>query len=253
MVKKRKTGLKVFWIGLFCLFILNNTTLASGKSLVIGVEELEYFPHYSIDGDQYKGFASKLFNTFGAYKGYKIKFCIFPPKRLLVEFLVGNLGFKYPDHPNWRKEAKEGRRVIYSEPIVGYIDGVMVLPQNKGKGINNLKTLGIVLGFTPWVYKKKIDAGLIKIDATYTLTSLMRKGIAGRFDGAYVNVVVGRYQLSEMLKQKDALVFDADLPHTKDFYYLSTIKYPKILAEFNDFLSSQKETVDQIKAEYKIE
>ncbi len=254
-MKQREAGLMVSLLGILCLiiFIFSNTALASEKVIVIGVEQLEYFPHYSHDGDQYKGFAGKLFKTFGKNKGYKIEFRILPLKRLLGEFLNGNVGFKYPDHPYWGGDAKKGKGVLYSEPVVGYIDGVMVLPQNKGKGINNLKKLGIVLGFTPWDYKKKIDAGQIKTDATRTFTSLMKKGISGRFDGAYVNVAVGRYQLSEVLKQKDALVFDADLPHTKDSYYFSTIKYPKILAEFNDFLSSQKETVNQIKAEFKIE
>ncbi|MGO0307996.1 hypothetical protein ACTL6P_15590 [Endozoicomonas acroporae] len=51
----------------------------------------------------------------------------------------------------------------------------------------------------------------------------------------------------------DALVFDPGLPHTRGTYHLSTIKYPGIVARFNEFLQEQAEQVADLKDLYAVE
>jgi len=76
--------------------------------------------------------------------------------------------------------------------------------------------------------------------------------ISKRIDGIYANVVVGAYQLRKMNK-KEALVFDPSLPHSDDYYFLSSIKYPQIIKRFNQFMRDNKTLIEQLKAKYKIE
>jgi polar amino acid transport system substrate-binding protein len=56
-----------------------------------------------------------------------------------------------------------------------------------------------------------------------------------------------------VMRQPDALVFDPSLPHTKDFYYMSTVKHPEIIKEFNAFLAKETGTYEQIRKKLGIE
>jgi hypothetical protein len=51
-------------------------------------------------------------------------------------------------------------------------------------------------------------------------------------DGVYINIAVCNYHLDETLKQPRVLVFDPSLPHTRDFYRLSSLKHPALLERF---------------------
>ncbi|MBF0207971.1 MAG: transporter substrate-binding domain-containing protein [Oligoflexia bacterium] len=239
------------------MFLLSFAFVNSSKSVeyLVGVEELSYFPHYSSDNGNYGGFARDLLDAFAKYKGISFKYEIRPLKRLFGDFLDEQLDFKYPDNPYWQADLKKekNKKVIYSDPIVDYIDGVVVLPENKGAGIKKLKLLGIVGGFTAWNYLAQIKSGEVKVEDSVTSDALLKKVIAKRNDGAYANVAVAKYQLEKVLNQPNALVFDPDLPHTKSSYLLSTIKHPGLMEDFNKFLKEKKDLVDEIKKKYQVQ
>ncbi len=111
----------------------------------------------------------------------------------------------------------------------------MVLPENKGKGLNKLKKLVIVRGFTPWEYLEYIKSGMIKEFTATQYTSMIKMTLVKRVDGAYSCVSIIDYQLKKMNKPY-ALVFDPSLPHTKSSYLLSSIKYPKVIEQFSAWL-----------------
>ena len=72
-------------------------------------------------------------------------------------------------------------------------------------------------------------------------------------DGGYANIAVVRYQLEKMGKDPLALVFDPNLPHTRDSYRVSTIKHPKLIEEFDLFLNQERHLVEQLKQKFKLE
>ena len=39
----------------------------------------------------------------------------------------------------------------------------MVLPENKGKGLGSITTIGTLLGFTPWPYQMQIKTGKMRL------------------------------------------------------------------------------------------
>jgi ABC-type amino acid transport substrate-binding protein len=115
---------------------------------VIGVEDLAFAPHYSIDAQgQYQGFARELFDLFAAQSGVQLSYKALSVERLLPALLQGEVDFKYPDSGNWSPSRKAGVNLHYSQAVVSYVDGVLVAPQYQGHSIERLKRLTIVDGF----------------------------------------------------------------------------------------------------------
>ena len=82
---------------------------------------------------------------------------------------------------------------------------------------------------------------------------LLKQAIAGRIDGAYSNVAASRYYLRQELGQPDALVFDRSMPHVRSARVLSSIRHPRLIAEFNDFLKSHAGKIRELKLQYAVE
>ena len=81
--------------------------------------------------------------------------------------------------------------------------------------------------------------------------SLYRKLIAGRVDGAYMDVrVAKRYWMKMQKINEPPIEYDADLPHASDYFCLSSIAYPQVIKEFQQFLDTNKALIDELKAKY---
>ena len=247
-----KTSFKKIIFFIFCFFSFSGVVNAQNKTYLIGVEDLEYLPYYTSKNDRYTGFAREILDTFARKQGYVFKYRILPIKRLLYDFLEQKVDFKFPDNPNWKKAIKKGVPVIYTNSVVGFVDGVMVLPLNKGKSIKSIKTLGTVLGFTAWDYLDLIKSKKITLFENNSLTGLIKQALAGRVDGVYINPVVCNYQLGKVFKKKSGLVFDPNLPHTRSSYMLSSIKHLKIIEAFNRFLVDNKQMIERLKKRYNV-
>lgn len=232
------------------LFLLGINRVLAGPNYVVGVEALNYYPHYSDEGKQYSGFARDLLDAFAKDKGYSFEYKILPVARLYGEFFAGALDFKYPDNQLWQESKRKGLTIEYSEPVVSYTDGVLVLPANKGKGVEKIKSLGTVRGFTPWDYLGLVESGQIKVQEVNSFQQSLLQGINARVDGVYMNLEVGHYHLNNVLKLPGALVFDEALPSSKGFYTLSSTKNGQVIVEFNKFLIEHATEVSALKAKY---
>lgn len=222
------------------------------QNLVVGVEKLDYLPYYSgVDGE-YKGFARELLDSFAKARGYNLEYKELPVRRLFKELLDESVDFKFPDNPYWQSDMKKVKKIVYSDTVVKTVDGVMVLPANKGKGIKNFKKIGTVMGFTPWPFKDMINKGEMKVSENPNFKGLLNQVIKGRVSGAYLNPVVTAYQLKNVLKQPNALVYDPQLPFSKNNYLLSTVKHKKVIDAFNTFLTENKALVQSLKDKYEI-
>lgn len=229
------------------------------EHFVVGVEELNYYPQYAWDaqaaaGSQYKGYARDVLDAFAKAKGYTFTYAAYPVARLFHEFLEGqSLDFKYPDNTYWSAEEKKEHKVVYSDPVVAYVDGVMTLPAHKDMQAESLKTLGIIRGFTPYAFLDLVKAGKVSLEDSSNYQELLRKCIAGRIDGAYGNVAVSNWNLKVNLKESGALVFADKLPNSKGTYRLSSIRHPEVITQFNQWLTENKAAVDALKARYQVE
>lgn len=230
---------------------LSGLPKSQADNFVVGVENLHYYPHFSDKGGEYQGFARAVLDAFSRQYQYNFSYESRPVARLHDEFLNrGKFDFKYPDNHHWQADAKQGKSVIYSEPVVTFIDGVMVRPADKGKGEAHLKALGTIRGFTPWIYMQQIEAGTVRVHESSDFERLLKMAINNRVDGVYLNIDVARYQLKSALQDADALVFDDGLPFSRDHYHLSTLKHGEIIQQFNRFLSENHGLLSQLKKEY---
>ncbi|WP_369959448.1 transporter substrate-binding domain-containing protein [Pseudomonas benzenivorans] len=227
---------------------------ASAERYVVGVEDLAFAPHYSIDKQgQYQGFARELLDAFAAHSGMELSYRALPVARLLPALLAGEVDFKYPDSVHWAQAQKAGSDLTYSQPVVDYVDGVLVAPQRQGEPLERLKRLALVDGWTPWGYQQRIDAGAIRLTYSDDLRKMIHQALKQDTDGAYFNVVVATHYLDNIRARPGALVFDPKLPHTRGTFHLSTLKHPELLQRFDRFLLERHAEVAALKAKHRVE
>ena len=224
--------------------------LAEPIRLTVGVERIDYPPYGSFRHGDYEGYARDLLDSFAIEYGYIMVYVPLPVKRLYQDFLeTRTLDLKFPDSPDWHPGRRKGLHITYSAPACSYTDGILVKPENLGKGMGAIKTLGILAGFKPWLLTPPIQPKSVKVSENASISGLLGKGLVGRVDGVYANVEAARHLLRAM-GRSDQLVLDPDLPHTTGFYRLSTIKRPLVLREFDHFLKTRSELVASLKKKH---
>lgn len=226
---------------------------AAGKTYTIGVEDLDYFPVYATKDGNYTGYAREVLDAFAKERGYHFEYKPFPVKRLFAVFFQGQVDFKFPDNPYWQGELRSGKNIAYSSSVVTYIDGALVRPEMKDATPDKVKTLVTVAGFTPWAWMDLIKSKQVTLRENADFTALAQQVIAKRVDAAYASVAVINYQLDNVLKTPGALVFNSKLPHSKDSYFLSTLKHPEVIAEFDAWQKSKQDFIRALKKKYGVE
>lgn len=235
------------------LLALSAPVLAE-QTYVVGVEQAAFMPHY--DGDahgNYRGFARELLDSFAAHSGVRLVYKVLPIEELLPALLAGRIDAKYPDNPNWSAAAKRGYRLHYSQAVVKYIDGVMVAPRRAGLGVDELKRLAVVDGWTPWGYEDRVAAGQILLVSSPDLPRMVRQALLKDSDGAYHNVVVAAHYLNNVRAKPGALVFEPALPHTRSTFNLSTLDHPELVERFDRYLADQSSAVAALKTRHQVE
>lgn len=254
MGRKRWSGWLAWGLALW-LCLAGAELRAAAPVYRVGVEDLMYLPYYADDQGDFIGYARELLDAFAMAEGLRFVYVPLPVTRLFVNFLsrTSDLDFKFPDNGYWQSEMKKNVHVVYSDPVVGYIDGVMVLPQNKGKGVGALHTLGTIAGFTPIKYEEPIRSGKLKVAEYKNFTGLVADVRQGKVDGAYLNVLVAQYQLDAVFKANGGLEFDAGLPYVESAYHVSTIKHPDVIQRLNLYLQQHRSEVDALKRKHHVD
>lgn len=234
----------ILLISSYCVAQTSSSTL---PAFVVGVENINLLPHYTTVDQHYIGFARTLLDIFAEREGYRFIYRPLPLNDLITQTLSLQVDFKYPDHPQWKKELKQGHKLVYSEPVISYVEGVMVLPGRVNRGAQQLKSLALVMGYTPWPYLEKIKSDKIVLHETNSNEEAIELVALGRVDGLYTNIGVSNYQLRHIIKREGAVLFDTNLPHIYDYYHLSSIKHPEVIIRLNDFLLENRALIREIK------
>ena len=237
MIQSRYIAFLSFVIGM----IFSGSGLKAEK-LIIGVEEIEYAPYYFTQNGQYKGFARTLFDAFGQEYGYEIEYKPYPIKRLYRALIDQNIDLKFPDNPNWGNDIKSQHTIFYSQPIVGYIDGVMVKVPSSSASKKPLQHIAIVRGFSPWPLMPLIQQNQIQTREVNSLKSALLLTLNDRVQGAYFNVKVAQHLMAQDLQQPNALILSEILPYDRNNYFASTGNSDRLatLKQLQHFLLSEK-------------
>ncbi|WDD99783.1 substrate-binding periplasmic protein [Thalassomonas actiniarum] len=201
----------------------------AGKELLIGVENINYYPISAMRHGQYAGFSRDVLDAFAERYGHNIIYKAYPVKSLFGAYLAGQVDFKFPDNSGWAQESKHKRIITYSQAVLESIDGVMVYPHAQGRGLGALKRLGTIVGFTRFAYLDAIAAGKVKRHEHESLDGLMKLVKSNYVDGVYSNIFVTRYFLKNSSYGSQYIVFDKTLPYEMTGYALSSFKSPERL------------------------
>lgn len=248
---KSRGGMMAAVFGL--LVMLTGPAASAGKTYTIGVENLDYYPVYAVKDGAYVGYGREVLDAFAKERGYQFEYKPFPVSRLFAVFFQGQVDFKFPDNPYWQGDLRAGKNIAYSGSVVNYIDGALVRPEMKDAGPDKVKTLVTVAGFTPWAWMDLIKNKQVTLRENTDFTALAQQVIAKRVDAAYASVAVVNYQLDNILKTPGALVFNSRLPHSRDSYFLSTMKHPEVIAEFDAWQKSRADFIRALKKKYGVE
>lgn len=238
-----------------CLFSLALLApLVEARTYVVGVEALAFAPHYSLDeAGHYQGFARELLDAFAADSGVTLEYRPLPVAQLLPALQRGEVDFKYPDSPAWAPARKDDLALHYSQPVVDYVDGVLVAPDRQGQALAGIRRLSMVQGWTPRGYEERIAAGDIVPSYSGDLARMIRQALRKDTDGAYFNVVVATHYLHNIRARPGALVFDPQLPHRRGSFHLSGVRHPELIQRFDRFLQQQAPRVAELKLKHRVE
>lgn len=220
----------------------------------IGVQNFENFqPYSSFQNNHYAGFNRQLLDMFASKQGFKFEYKARPIKRLYSEFLNGTFDFKYPDNAHWSAIQKKSKYIYYSQPVVEYIDGLMVKKEDKGKKFSELTKISVMDGFTPETrYRKANLQGKLEFISARGYKRLLGLVTEGRVDGAYFDITITKNYIADSNGKERALVFDDTLPYSHGSRRLSSLKHPQIILLFDQFLVTHKAQIELLKKQYNI-
>jgi ABC-type amino acid transport substrate-binding protein len=235
--------------------LISYSSCSFSKALfTVGVQNFcDYAPYSEYKNGAYSGFNQELLDMFANSRGVEFDYKVRPIKRLYAEYSAGKFDFKYPDNPLWQGDSKRGK-INYSTPVVEYIDGLLLTPDNKNLSFSELKSISLLEGFTPpKAYLQRELLGKLKIVRTGTYERLLELVLKKRVDGGYFNIAIARHYLLRTGRTPEALLFAPQLPHIHSHRLLSSIKYPQMIAAFNRFMVENKKEIERLRKKYGVQ
>lgn len=235
----------------FYIYFLCTSPLASAGNFVIGVEDLSYYPYYDFASNN-TSFSKVIFDRFAKENGHQISYLPLPIKQFPKWLYEENIDFKFPDNVRWQQRNNEHHLPIYfSDEVVAMTAGTLVLAKNKDKDPDFFKTIGIIAGFFPTLWEKKIEQGKVKLYEDSSSKILVKHLVNGLLDGLDIDLAVANAGL-QSLQIQQPLVVSEKLPKQIFAYQISTVKYPEIIEQFNQWLVKRREYVESVKAQFGI-
>jgi hypothetical protein len=234
----------------------------------VGVSDYDYYPFHGINNDnEFFGIAREILDAFATWRGISFEYLPAPIERQFRDLVDGDIAMKYPDDEEWGRHVKGTTTIAYSDPVVPFIEGLLVRPSDKPHQVDDIKQFATMLGFTLQdFWQERVDNGKVKRISVKHYDSLLLMALVGeRIDGVYANVDVGLHRLQQIklgksdipipprLQKEGTLVFAAELPHVRSSYRLSSHTHPELIKDFNRFLVEQSDKIAELKHKYHLQ
>lgn len=239
------------WMLLF-LFWIGCSHASEQETLIVGCQDIDYYPHYNFNLADDKGYAWAVLEAFSKQSGHQFEYRAYPIKRLQRELADGNIAFVYPDNAGWQSlHQKIDSHKLLSEPLITASSGTIVLEKREFNPIEKFGSLAVPHGFTPehWlevIAQKRLH--LLEVDTPIAALNLVLKD---RVDGADIESHVARHLLAQSGQQSKVRLAKS-LPHGPVTFHLSTIKRRDVIEQLNAFIASNQALMTQLRAEYQL-
>lgn len=227
--------------------------VCQAEPLHIGLESQDYLPYYrAMPGKPAEGYAIALLQRFAISQGLALELEPLPINRLHRNLqTTDRLMLVFPDNPAWSRQLKGDARLHYSRPVIRIVDGSLVLREHLGRGIDSVRRLGTVRGFTPEAWQEQLRGGRVQLVEAGDIASLVRMLLRSRIDAIYANPEVLHYYLETSTNLgSDRLLLDPQLPLERTAFHASSLKHPEILEAFDRFLVEQSEELAQLRRQH---
>jgi len=242
---------KIIFPLIFCVFFQVYNKNAHAQEYIIGVEDVAYYPLFDFKSNK-NTFSKELLDKFAASKGYTFVYLPLPIKRFDKWLLEEKIDFKYPDNSRWYPDPNLKNQYSFSHSTIKLVAGTTVLKSFLQKDIAEFKSIGTLLGFYPTTWLEQIKSGQVALYEDVSTKILIRQLISNNIDGIDIEPSVIKHYLTELGHSAKEVVIDKRYRYDVYDYHFSTIKYPKIIKEFNQFLSKNKELIKKMKVKYNI-
>lgn len=226
-----------------------NNVLA--KELIVGVEAVSYYPLYDFSTNDISkpSFTKELLTGFFESHHYPYKLLLLPIKRFDKWFVEENIDFKFPDNVRWRSD--NSLNITFSAPVLLLEAGAYVLKKNKNIQRHEVKKLGTILGFYPTLWQEEVKNNQVSLLEETNPIAVVKHLLHGNIQATNIDANVIRHNLS-LLGKNEAVVLSPHIHSELFYYHLSSIKYPQIIAEFNQYLKDNKQNLDELKRKYQL-
>lgn len=216
----------------------------------IGVENIDYYPHYAF-GHRSASFAKTILKAFFEEENISITFIPLPLKRFNRWYEEDKIDFKYPDNPEWRADEAVLFDIVYSKPVVISMAGSVVHKDNTDFELVDIKRLGTIAGFYPTLWIERIKAQKTQLVEDNNVVLVVKSVLHRMVDAINLDYSVVNYHLGNMNRRKH-LVLSSRLPYNETPFHLSSIEHPELILRFNDFLKNNKEFIATAKRQFGI-
>ncbi len=222
------------------------------KELVIGVEDVAYFPLFDFLNEQ-PTFTTELFDAFAAEYGYKFIYYPMPVKRFGMWLFEKDIDLKFPDNARWNENEIVSRltenKLVYSKPVIDLVAGTITVDAELSDR-SSVKVLGTLLGFFPTLWLDDISEGQVTLYESSSTMMLIQQLIRGQLDAINLEPNVVNYYLKKL--NQPTISINKNFKYEVYAYQLSSIKYPQVIKEFDAFLEANKEFVIQLRQKYEL-
>ncbi len=226
---------------------------AVAENLVIGFEDLDFYPYGKPDGEEiFIGYLRAILDAFAEDGGHDLLFAVTPLKRLYLGFKEGDIDMFIPDNPDWSQQYKQGIDVYYSAVIAMALDGFAVSPGRERETISDdIVHVGTILGFTVEPLFDASERELLVFDRGSRFENLFKALLLGRVDTVYCNLAAANNVLEAIGKDPDSIAWSETLPRFKSLFHVSSTR-PELIEELDAWLVAHAARVKSLKEEYGI-
>lgn len=235
----------------FVTLILFFNQKLNAQEFIIGVEDVSYYPLFEFQTKR-DTYSKELLNRFASSRGYKFTYLPLPIKRFDKWLMEEKIDFKYPDNSRWYPDPTLKSKYTFSQSTIKLVAGTTVLKSFLKQNKSEFKSLGTLLGFYPTTWIEQIKSGRVKLYEDVSTKILVRQLLENNVDGIDIEPSVISYYLRELGEPTDIVTIDKRYRYDVYDFHFSTIKYPKVIKEFNDFLNSNKTLLIELNRKYNI-